>query len=469
MLGPPPRLPDPDMSWDELVEEAAASEYLAKERQSRGEAANDDGLSVLPRVRLAPASARAMMIGGGPAGQERPARLLLVDDDSNLLVVLSEQLRDDGFDVATARDGVEAMRRLEARQARPRPPRPDDAGLDGLSLAHEIKAGADLPIIVLSAVDAPTKGAAPRRGRRGLRRQALSLPRAAGAGPTGPPAARRPDARPALVVGPAWSWTSTAARAVAARPVVGLTPIESRPSRPGRRPGRRSSPSRRSSPAVGRTRGGGRVLRVGLHAPAAPQARSRPEPPPSTSSPFAASAIAWRWSRRGGRRLRVRILITVTCRRPPAPGHLRPPAGRQRQHRGHDPRPDGVVAASAAGVGGPARRFVVRPLRALETRLDRSRPDGPRGPVGIHLADDELGRLADSRRIAADLARRNREVGGRSRGHGVVAADGSEGRSLGRHRARAALGLIDCPYRPRRPRLGADRGDVPGDPRPVGA
>ena len=98
--------------------------------------------------------ARPMMIGGGPAGQERPARLLLVDDDSNLLVVLAEQLRDDGYDVATARDGVEALRRLEGGW-------PDLAiidmmmpRLDGLSLAREIKARADLPIIVLSAIDA---------------------------------------------------------------------------------------------------------------------------------------------------------------------------------------------------------------------------------------------------------------------------------------------------------------------------
>jgi hypothetical protein len=42
ILGPPPRLPDPDKGWDELVEEAAAAEYLAKERRSSGEAGNDE-------------------------------------------------------------------------------------------------------------------------------------------------------------------------------------------------------------------------------------------------------------------------------------------------------------------------------------------------------------------------------------------------------------------------------------------
>ncbi len=89
----------------------------------------------------------------GPHGSISP-RILLVDDDPNLLVVLSERLTADGFDVATARDGREALRRLATGwpdlliidMMMPR--------LDGLSLAREIKARADLPIIVLSAIDA---------------------------------------------------------------------------------------------------------------------------------------------------------------------------------------------------------------------------------------------------------------------------------------------------------------------------
>jgi DNA-binding response OmpR family regulator len=85
--------------------------------------------------------------------EARQQRILVVDDDPNLLVVLAEQLRDDGFDVSTARDGQEALRRLEAGWpdlilvdlTMPR--------MDGLALARQIKAQADLPIIVLSAVD----------------------------------------------------------------------------------------------------------------------------------------------------------------------------------------------------------------------------------------------------------------------------------------------------------------------------
>jgi DNA-binding response OmpR family regulator len=85
--------------------------------------------------------------------EPRRRRILLVDDDPNLLVVLSEQLCDDGFEVATARDGQEALRRLEASWpdlivmdlSMPR--------MDGVSLAHQIKQQADLPIIVLSATN----------------------------------------------------------------------------------------------------------------------------------------------------------------------------------------------------------------------------------------------------------------------------------------------------------------------------
>ena len=85
--------------------------------------------------------------------EPRPQRILLIDDDANLLVVLAEQLHDDGYEVATARDGQEALRRLEAGW-------PDLILLDlmmprvdGLAVAREIKAAADLPIIVLSAID----------------------------------------------------------------------------------------------------------------------------------------------------------------------------------------------------------------------------------------------------------------------------------------------------------------------------
>jgi two-component system response regulator RegX3 len=80
-------------------------------------------------------------------------RILLVDDDPNLLIFLAEQLRDDGFAVRTARNGREALRRLDEEW-------PDlliidllMPEMDGLTLASQVKERADLPIIVLSAID----------------------------------------------------------------------------------------------------------------------------------------------------------------------------------------------------------------------------------------------------------------------------------------------------------------------------
>ncbi len=82
-----------------------------------------------------------------------PVRILLVDDDPNLLVFLADALHDDGFTVTTARDGAEALRRLNdgwpdllvVDLMMPR--------MDGLTLARHVKERADLPIIVLSAID----------------------------------------------------------------------------------------------------------------------------------------------------------------------------------------------------------------------------------------------------------------------------------------------------------------------------
>ena len=93
------------------------------------------------------------MMSGGPGGLPIAPRILVVDDDPNLLVVLADQLRADGFEVSTARDGMEALRRLEHAwpdllvidMMMPR--------MDGLTLAREVKDRADLPIIVLTAID----------------------------------------------------------------------------------------------------------------------------------------------------------------------------------------------------------------------------------------------------------------------------------------------------------------------------
>jgi DNA-binding response OmpR family regulator len=82
------------------------------------------------------------------------ARLLLVDDDIAHLDALAERLSGDGFEVARAASGAEALERLDAAW-------PDLVLLDlmmpemdGQTLAARIKTRADIPILVLSAVAA---------------------------------------------------------------------------------------------------------------------------------------------------------------------------------------------------------------------------------------------------------------------------------------------------------------------------
>lgn len=80
------------------------------------------------------------------------ARLLLVDDDRAHLDALADRLIGDGFEVARAGSGAEALKYLEGSW-------PDlvildlmMSGIDGQTLAGRIKSRADIPILVLSAV-----------------------------------------------------------------------------------------------------------------------------------------------------------------------------------------------------------------------------------------------------------------------------------------------------------------------------
>jgi DNA-binding response OmpR family regulator len=91
-------------------------------------------------------------------------RILLVDDDRDLLVPLAEQLRLDGFDVTTARDGDEAMRFLRREGPFARAARPDLIlldlnlpGKDGREVLHDIKRDEDLkkiPVVILTTSQA---------------------------------------------------------------------------------------------------------------------------------------------------------------------------------------------------------------------------------------------------------------------------------------------------------------------------
>ena len=130
-----------------------------------------------------------------------------------------------------------------------------------------------------------------------------------------------------------------------------------------------------------------------------------------------------------------------------------------------------VAALVGLAVGGLLVGGIVGPLRALEARLDRIRAGERVEPLG-QLPDDELGRLAERQEeMAADLARRNRQV---ARAVGAITAWApSDGAAALLERAatdaREALGLIDARINLGDPDAIEIEERVPGEPRPVSA
>jgi CheY-like chemotaxis protein len=70
-----------------------------------------------PSARVAPADLPARLLEAPPvSGEDR--LVLVVDDEADLLQIVSDRLAASGYRVLTARDGIEALAR--AREARPR-------------------------------------------------------------------------------------------------------------------------------------------------------------------------------------------------------------------------------------------------------------------------------------------------------------------------------------------------------------
>jgi DNA-binding response OmpR family regulator len=83
----------------------------------------------------------------------RPA-VLLVDDDPTLLSILSRRLTREGMDVSTAPSGHAALAALDRGWPALLVVDLMMPGMDGFELCRRVKRIADLPIIVLSSVDA---------------------------------------------------------------------------------------------------------------------------------------------------------------------------------------------------------------------------------------------------------------------------------------------------------------------------
>ncbi|MFP5326775.1 MAG: response regulator transcription factor, partial [Acidimicrobiia bacterium] len=80
--------------------------------------------------------------------------VLLVDDDRTLLSVLSGRVARAGYEVWSASSGPEALQRLDGTWPALLVVDLMMPGMDGFELCRRVKQIADLPIIVLSAVDA---------------------------------------------------------------------------------------------------------------------------------------------------------------------------------------------------------------------------------------------------------------------------------------------------------------------------
>jgi two-component system, OmpR family, alkaline phosphatase synthesis response regulator PhoP len=80
-----------------------------------------------------------------------PARILVADDEPNIIKLLRLYLREEGYDVTSARDGREAVERFRAEK-------PDLVILDlmmpylgGFEVCTEIRKESDVPVIMLTA------------------------------------------------------------------------------------------------------------------------------------------------------------------------------------------------------------------------------------------------------------------------------------------------------------------------------
>ena len=81
----------------------------------------------------------------------RPIQVLVAEDDPKIAKVVEHLLRREGYQVARARDGREALTRVEVE---PFDLLLLDIGLpevDGFEVCRRVKARSDLPVIVLSA------------------------------------------------------------------------------------------------------------------------------------------------------------------------------------------------------------------------------------------------------------------------------------------------------------------------------
>ena len=461
-----------------------------------------------------------MLTGGSSGGYGAAApRILIVDDDPDLLVLLADQLRADGYEITTARDGVEASRRLETAW-------PDLLIIDmmmprrdGLSLAREIKAIADLPIIVLSAIDAADSKAdlldevaedyvtkpyhypeLRARINRVLRRLGDKVPRRS------------------LIMGPGLTLDLHRREAtVAGHGGQADADRVAAPVRPRGEPRQDRLHRHAPGPRLGRDRGRRPLVRVGDDAAPPSEARGRPQPadPPdhgprrrlparggdvhedralarqrrwlttvlddaadeTRGSPSGSSAADRAEGSRFGFRSRLTIALIASAILPLAGfGILLLLIGNG--GRPTDPNVGRLLLFSLAIVVTLAIitsyllvADLTAPLRSIAAAVDRVSAGDLSTPIRV-AGDDELAQLAESHnRLASDLERRNQELGRILAAiEAVSPRDGVDFLATrAADDARVAFGMIDAAIYIGDPSAIPIQDRVPGESRPLRA
>jgi DNA-binding response OmpR family regulator len=77
--------------------------------------------------------------------------ILVVDDDSRMVLYLGNRLREAGYNFITARDGIEALERLRKTQVDMVLLDLMMPGMDGLETMRELRSFSDVPVILLTA------------------------------------------------------------------------------------------------------------------------------------------------------------------------------------------------------------------------------------------------------------------------------------------------------------------------------
>jgi len=110
-----------------------------------------DGLATIPVTAVVDDERSGQQPTKRAAIRGGQVKVLIVDDDADLLDVTTYALRRDGFEVVVATDGQQALARWEAE-------RPDLVlldvtlpGLNGFEVCRQIRQASDTPIIMLSA------------------------------------------------------------------------------------------------------------------------------------------------------------------------------------------------------------------------------------------------------------------------------------------------------------------------------